>query len=105
MTFDSARIGFKTLFSRPSWKAWVVVVTVAVHAPAFAQERPAPPRTQAGFMGQPPPSERIWGQLAQATWLADGQAKAPRTVYAFTDPNCTLPLSTHGRASDQSLLQ
>ena len=39
-------------------------------------------------MGQPPTSERIWGQLAQATWLADGQAKAPRTVYVFTDPNC-----------------
>ena len=88
MTFDSARIGFNALFSKPSWKAWAVVVTVAVQAPAFAQERPAPLSAQAGFTGQPPTSDRIWGRLAQATWLTDGQAKAPRTVYVFTDPNC-----------------
>lgn len=107
MTFDSAPIGFHSLFSKPSWKDWAVVVTVAVHAPTFAQERPAPPTaleeqgvrtagtlpsaggpTARTIAGQPPTSDGIWGRLAQAKWLADGQAKAPRTVYVFTDPNC-----------------
>ena len=107
MTFDSARTGFKTLFSKLSWKEWAVVVTVIVHAPTFAQERPAPPTalekqgvpivaalpvaggpTARAGAGQAPTSDGIWGRLAQAKWLTDGQTKAPRTVYVFTDPNC-----------------
>lgn len=35
-----------------------------------------------------PMSDAVLGRLAQSTWLADGQSKAPRTVYVFTDPNC-----------------
>src|ERR1700754_2175348 len=27
-------------------------------------------------------------QLEHAHWVLDGSAKAPRTVYVFTDPNC-----------------
>jgi thiol:disulfide interchange protein DsbG len=30
----------------------------------------------------------LWKQLEGSHWIADGQAKAPRTVYVFTDPNC-----------------
>jgi len=107
MTFDSIRIGFNTLFSKPSWKEWAVVLTLALHAPAFAQERSASPSalekqviriagalpvaggpTVPAVASQAPMSDGIWGRLAQAKWLTDGQAKAPRTVYVFTDPNC-----------------
>ncbi len=35
-----------------------------------------------------PMTDGIWGRLTQSKWLADGQAKAPRIVYVFTDPNC-----------------
>lgn len=35
-----------------------------------------------------PMSKRIWAQLEQSHWVADGNADAPRVVYTFTDPNC-----------------
>lgn len=35
-----------------------------------------------------PMSKRIWAQLEQSHWVADGDAKAPRVVYTFGDPNC-----------------
>ena len=35
-----------------------------------------------------PMSAGLWKQLESSHWIADGQAKAPRTVYVFTDPNC-----------------
>jgi thiol:disulfide interchange protein DsbG len=33
-------------------------------------------------------ADTVWGQLEKSTWIADGRATAPRTVYVFTDPNC-----------------
>jgi thiol:disulfide interchange protein DsbG len=35
-----------------------------------------------------PMNDRAWGGLESSSWVADGSAKAPRTVYVFTDPNC-----------------
>ncbi|HWK50114.1 MAG TPA: thiol:disulfide interchange protein DsbG [Steroidobacter sp.] len=35
-----------------------------------------------------PMSQRIWAQLERSHWVVDGDAKAKRVVYAFTDPNC-----------------
>ncbi|ANY17387.1 dihydroneopterin aldolase [Bordetella pseudohinzii] len=35
-----------------------------------------------------PMGEAIWKQLDESTWVADGKARAPRVVYAFSDPNC-----------------
>jgi len=35
-----------------------------------------------------PMTDGVWGQLQGSHWVADGSAKAPRTVYVFTDPNC-----------------
>lgn len=35
-----------------------------------------------------PISDQVWAQLEAATWVIDGQADAPRTVYTFTDANC-----------------
>lgn len=35
-----------------------------------------------------PMAAAMWKQLEASHWIADGQAKAPRTVYVFTDPNC-----------------
>jgi thiol:disulfide interchange protein DsbG len=35
-----------------------------------------------------PMSKRIWTQLENSRWVADGKADAPRVVYVFTDPNC-----------------
>jgi thiol:disulfide interchange protein DsbG len=35
-----------------------------------------------------PMTDRVWGQLQNSHWIADGSDKAPRTVYVFTDPNC-----------------
>jgi thiol:disulfide interchange protein DsbG len=35
-----------------------------------------------------PMTAGIWKQLEASHWIADGQAKAPRSVYVFTDPNC-----------------
>lgn len=35
-----------------------------------------------------PMTEGVWGQLQKSHWVADGNDKAPRTVYVFTDPNC-----------------
>jgi thiol:disulfide interchange protein DsbG len=35
-----------------------------------------------------PLSAGMWKQLEASSWIADGQASAPRTVYVFTDPNC-----------------
>ena len=35
-----------------------------------------------------PMSDNVWGRLEASHWIADGQDKAPRTVYVFTDPNC-----------------
>src|SRR5690606_30941083 len=35
-----------------------------------------------------PISDKVWQQLEAATWVADGQADAPRIVYTFTDANC-----------------
>ena len=33
-------------------------------------------------------SAAMWKQAEAAHWINDGQAKAPQTVYVFTDPNC-----------------
>ncbi|MBN3006225.1 thiol:disulfide interchange protein DsbG [Chromobacterium alkanivorans] len=33
-------------------------------------------------------SQVMWRQLEASHWVADGDARAPRVVYAFTDPNC-----------------
>lgn len=33
-------------------------------------------------------TEKVWSQLQNSHWVADGSDKAPRTVYVFTDPNC-----------------
>jgi thiol:disulfide interchange protein DsbG len=35
-----------------------------------------------------PMTEKVWQQLEQSTWIADGKENAPRVVYVFTDPNC-----------------
>ena len=35
-----------------------------------------------------PMSDRIWSQLEDSTWVADGADDAPRVVYTFSDPNC-----------------
>jgi thiol:disulfide interchange protein DsbG len=35
-----------------------------------------------------PMAAGMWKQLEASHWISDGQAKAPRTVYVFTDPNC-----------------
>lgn len=35
-----------------------------------------------------PMSQRIWAQLERSRWVVDGNPKAPRVVYVFTDPNC-----------------
>ena len=35
-----------------------------------------------------PMSAAMWKQAEAASWISDGEAKAPRTVYVFTDPNC-----------------
>ena len=35
-----------------------------------------------------PMSAAMWKQAEAAHWINDGQAKAPQTVYVFTDPNC-----------------
>lgn len=35
-----------------------------------------------------PMTDRIWKQLEQSTWVADGKNTAPRIVYTLTDPNC-----------------
>ena len=36
-----------------------------------------------------PLDEKTWTQLADTTWVLDGDANAPRVVYVFADPNCT----------------
>ncbi|WP_407792403.1 thiol:disulfide interchange protein DsbG [Pigmentiphaga litoralis] len=33
-------------------------------------------------------SAKLWQQVEQSAWIADGKANAPRVVYVFTDPNC-----------------
>lgn len=35
-----------------------------------------------------PMTAKIWKQLEQSSWIADGSDKARRIVYVFTDPNC-----------------
>lgn len=35
-----------------------------------------------------PLTGKVWKQLEQSTWVADGKNTAPRVVYTFTDPNC-----------------
>lgn len=35
-----------------------------------------------------PMSKRIWSQLENSNWVADGDTDAPRTVYVFSDANC-----------------
>lgn len=35
-----------------------------------------------------PMSQRVWAQLERSHWVVDGDARAKRVVYAFTDPNC-----------------
>jgi thiol:disulfide interchange protein DsbG len=37
--------------------------------------------------GEPVPAA-VWQQLEASHWIADGNAKAPRVVYVFTDANC-----------------
>ncbi len=35
-----------------------------------------------------PMTGKIWKQLENSTWIADGSKNAPRVIYTFTDPNC-----------------
>ena len=35
-----------------------------------------------------PMTEGVWARLDASRWIADGNRKAPRVVYVFTDPNC-----------------
>lgn len=35
-----------------------------------------------------PMTGKIWKQLENSTWIADGSKNAPRIIYTFTDPNC-----------------
>ncbi len=35
-----------------------------------------------------PMSQKVWAQLERSQWVVDGDPKAKRVVYAFTDPNC-----------------
>lgn len=35
-----------------------------------------------------PMSQRTWEQLERSHWVVDGDPKAARVVYVFTDPNC-----------------
>ncbi|MDO8775925.1 MAG: thiol:disulfide interchange protein DsbG [Burkholderiaceae bacterium] len=35
-----------------------------------------------------PMTAKIWKQLENSTWIADGSKNAPRVIYTFTDPNC-----------------
>lgn len=35
-----------------------------------------------------PMTDGVWGRLDASHWIADGNQKAPRIVYVFTDPNC-----------------
>lgn len=37
---------------------------------------------------EPALSDKLWSALEQSAWVADGDAKAARIVYVFTDPNC-----------------
>ena len=39
-------------------------------------------------MVRKPLANSVWTRLEASHWIADGQDKAPRTVYVFTDPNC-----------------
>ncbi|MES1923998.1 thiol:disulfide interchange protein DsbG [Salinisphaera sp. T31B1] len=35
-----------------------------------------------------PDTQSAWPLLEKASWIADGDDDAPRTLYVFTDPNC-----------------
>lgn len=35
-----------------------------------------------------PQGKEMWQRLESSTWIQDGAADAPRTVYVFSDPNC-----------------
>lgn len=35
-----------------------------------------------------PMNDKAWKQLENSAWIVDGNKKAPRIVYTFTDPNC-----------------
>ena len=35
-----------------------------------------------------PVAAALWDALGKTEWIGDGDAAAPRVVYAFTDPNC-----------------
>lgn len=35
-----------------------------------------------------PQGQELWQRLEDSTWIADGAADAPRTIYMFSDPNC-----------------
>ncbi|NMM38299.1 MAG: thiol:disulfide interchange protein DsbG [Glaciimonas sp.] len=35
-----------------------------------------------------PMTGKIWKQLENSSWIADGGKNAPRVIYTFTDPNC-----------------
>src|SRR5699024_2810710 len=35
-----------------------------------------------------PMTKRVWGELENSTWVADGQDDAKHTFYVFSDPNC-----------------
>ncbi len=35
-----------------------------------------------------PLAQQMWSRLQATTWIADGDPKAPRILYVFSDPNC-----------------
>ena len=60
-----------------------------------------------------PMTAKIWKQLEESAWIADGAKSAPRVIYTFTDPNCpycnklwndTRPWVTSGKVQVRHIL-
>lgn len=32
--------------------------------------------------------DEVWNSLEKSKWIQDGDSKAPKVVYVFSDPNC-----------------
>lgn len=60
---------------------------VIIGAMLDAQGNPVNRDTVENMVAEPM-TQRIWGELENSTWVADGQDDAPHTFYVFSDPNC-----------------
>lgn len=60
-----------------------VLLNVAAYT-AHAENQPAQDDTKAIEAL----TDRVWKQLENSAWIADGRGDAKRIVYVFTDPNC-----------------